>query len=244
MAAHTGPDERSTFPTLTVVACLSVGAIAAMVLVSPPVQQRRAIASWCIELRDPATKGREPYLRLLDAGADAVPALMNVAADPSDAGRGPAVELLGRIGDPRGLPVVLSCDDPALATTRIEGLGRLHGDEALAAVLLALRGDDMELKFPALRVLADWKEVSTERLLPDVEPYLHHELFGLREFAVKFMGARRHAPAMGTLIGLLRDPEPAVRQMSAWSLLQIGDSFGIASVDSAIASGAVEPEED
>ncbi len=193
------------------------------------------------DLADPA-KRTIAYGKLLDLREAAVPALLEVVGQTASPGRGEAIELLGRIGDARALPAILAVDDPSLADERLVALGKLQGDEALAEVLEALRGPDVALKFPALRALADWRDVETARLLPEVEPYLAHELSGLREFAAKFMGARRHAPAVPALVGLLRDDDGAVRQMAAWALSQIGTQDAVAAVDSAVKSGAVAVE--
>jgi hypothetical protein len=200
------------------------------------------------DLADPEKRGVAYRTLYEDVRQDAIPALIEVAADPEAPmhQRSEAVELLGRIGgsygDTRPLPTVLALAEPELVLVRIEALGRLRGEEALAEVLEALRGPDVPPKFPALRVLADWRDADTARLLPDVEPFLEHEQAGLREFAVKFMGARRHAPAVPALVGKLRDPDGTVRQMAAWSLAQIGTQDAVAAVQSAVETGAVNPE--
>lgn len=193
------------------------------------------------DLADPA-KRTIAYGKLLDLREAAVPALLGAAGQEGSPARGEAIELLGRIGDSRARAVILAVDDPSLADERIVALGRLQGEEALAEVLKALRGDDVALKFPALRALADWRDLDAARVLPEVEPYLAHELSGLREFAVKFMGAHRHAAAVPMLVGLLRDDDAAVRQMAAWSLSQIGTQDAVAAVDSALKTGAVSVE--
>ncbi len=193
------------------------------------------------DLADPA-KRTIAYGKLLDLREAAVPALLEVVGQPGSPARGEAIDLLGRMGDPRAVPALLAVDDPELADERIAALGKLQGDEALAAVLAALRGPDVALKFPALRALAVWRDVDTACLLPDVEPYLTHELSGLREFAARFLGARRHAPAVPTLVGLLRDDDASVRQTAAWALSQIGTQDAVAAVDSALKSGAVSSE--
>lgn len=231
---------------VVLVVMLLLGLVLGRVLY-PTVRVKRLVA----DLADPVQRGAAYRTLNEDVGTDAIPALLELVAD-ADApmhARSEAVELLGRIGgtrrDLRPLPALLALDDPALALVRVEALGRLRGEEALAEVLEALRGAEVPLKFPALRVLAEpeWREqVETARLLPDVEPYLDHEQAGLREFAVKFMGVRRHSPAVPALVGKLRDPDGTVRQMAAWSLAQIGTQDAVAAVNSAILTGAVNAE--
>jgi HEAT repeat protein len=194
------------------------------------------------ELGD-SSRSHAAYVRLKDMGAEPVPALLSALSDPAWAGRDEAIDLLGRAGDARAVEPLLAITEPDLQDERLDALGRLRGDRALAEVLKALRGQDVALQFPALRALIDWKEAPTETLVADVEPFLRSEQSGLREFAARFMGARRHAPAVGALIGLLSDPDAGVRQTAALALKQLGDPAGIAAVDSAMATGAVTPEE-
>lgn len=237
-ASTGGPASAVPFP-LVLLLLLFAGLLAGRLVVGPPVDAG-ALAT---DLGDPSRR-TIAYMKLLELGPDAVPALLEVVRQPASPGRGDALELLGRIGDARGLPAALAVDDPRLQNTRLEALGRLRGEAALAEVLAALRGGDPSLQFPALRSLAEWHEVDTARLLPDVEPFLEHELGGLREFAVRFMGARRHAPAVPALIARLRDDEAPVRQAAAWALSQVGTQDAVAAVDSAMKSGAVLAEED
>lgn len=230
-----GPGARVPFPVVLVV-LLVVGLVAGKAL-APWWTRRRLVQ----DLADPA-KRTIAYQKLLDLGPDAAPSLIDALADPAWPARGEAVELLGRLRDPRALPPILALDDPALAQVRLEALGRLGGEDALAELLEALRGDDVALKFPALRAVADFGDVELGRLLPDVEPYLAHEQAGLREFAAKFMGARRHQAAVPALIGLLRDDDASVRQMAGWALAQVGTGDAVAAVDSAIQAGAISPD--
>lgn len=230
-----GAGARVPFPVVLVV-LLVVGLVTGKLLA--PWWTRRQLVQ---DLADPA-KRTIAYQKLLDLGPDAVPSLIDAVADAGWPARGEAVELLGRLRDPRALPPVLALDDPALAQVRLEALGRLGGEDALAELLEALRGADVALKFPALRALSEFGDVDVERLLPDVEPYLAHEQAGLREFAAKFMGTRRHQLAVPALVGLLGDDDASVRQMAGWALAQVGTGDAVAAVDSAIQSGAISPD--
>lgn len=230
-------EARPRVPFPVVLLLLLVAGLVLGGVVIPRFKLRGLVA----DLSDPARR-TAAYIRL-EGNADAVPALIAAAGDPAFAGRGEAIDLLGRSRDPRALETVLAITDADLQDERLDALGRLRGQEALAEVLKALRGEDVALKFPALRALIDWKEVPAETLAPDVLPFLGHEQAGLREFAARFVGVRRHAPAVGALIGRLSDDDAAVRQVAAWSLTQLGDPAGLAAVDSAMRSGAVTPEE-
>lgn len=236
-----GPGPRVPFPVVLVV-LLVVGLGAGKALA--PWWTRRQLID---DLADPARRTLA-YQKLLDQGPDAVPALLGVLeGDRSSLARAEAVELLGRIRDQRAYHPILSIDEPELAHVRLEALGRLGGSGALAEVLSALRGPDPSLQFPALRALTDWSDgeepdAFTANVVPEVEPFLTHGEAGLREFAAKFMGTRRHQPAVPALIGLLRDDDGSVRQMAAWALAQLGTGDAVAAVDSAIQAGAVSPD--
>lgn len=236
-----GSGPSVPFPVVLVV-LLIVGLVAGKVLA--PWWTRRQLLD---DLGDPARR-TIAYQKLLDLGPEAVPGLLDVVrGDRSSIARPEAVELLGRIRDQRAYQPILELDEPELAHVRLEALGRLGGDGALAEIVAALRGPDPALQFPALRALVDWSggekpDEFTMNIVPEVEPYLAHEQAGLREFAAKFMGARRHQPAVPALIGLLRDDDGTVRQAAAWALAQIGTGPAVAAVDSAIQSGAVAPD--
>ncbi|MCO5172361.1 MAG: HEAT repeat domain-containing protein [Planctomycetes bacterium] len=239
MSQETSHANRTSFaPTVVLLLLIGLGVGLAVARWTGPRVDHRALAA---DLGDPDRR-TIAYQKLLDDGSRSVPALLETLGQPATPARADVVELLGRIRDPRALPAVLALDDPDLAHVRIDALGRLRGEEALEAVLDALRGSDLALKFPALHALIGWQEVEAARLLPHVEPFLAHELAGLREFAARFMGARRHEPAVPALIRALRDDDAGVRQAAAWALAQLGTQEAVAAVDSALRSGAVSPE--
>lgn len=245
MTQETPEASRSSFaPVVVLLLLIGLGlGLALSRWVWPRVDHRALTA----ELSDPE-RGSSAARKLLDEGPRAVPALLEALGQPATPVRADVVELLGRIRDPRALPAIVALDDPdgpndpEVAHARVVALGRLRGEEALEAVLAALRGPDTALKFPALHALVDWREVETARLLPVVEPYLAHPEPGLREFAAKFMGARRHEPSVPALIHALRDDDASVRQAAAWALAQLGTPAATAAVDSALRSGAASPE--
>lgn len=182
------------------------------------------------------------YQQLLERGPDAVPPLLEVAADPQAPARADAIELLGRIRDRRAVPTVLAVDDPELAHVRITALGRLRGPEAQQAVLAVLAGADEPLKFPALISLIEWPDPDGV-LAPAATPFLRSEHAGLREAAALFCGKHHLGDRTDDLIGLLTDPDGTVRQAAAKALMQIGSQAATSAVDSAIEAGRVIPDE-
>lgn len=232
--AASGRGVRVRFPVV-LVGLLLLGVLLGRLIGSGP--DPEALAA---ELADPA-KRTIAYGKLLDLREAAVPALLDVAGRPGPA-RGEAIELLGRIGDPRALPVILAVDDPELADERLLALGKLRGDEALREVLAALRGADVPLKLLAIRTLSGWPGLDPSTVVAEVTPCLGHEVPGLREVAAQFVGAHRHEPAAPALIGLLRDDDASVRHKAAWALMQIGTPEAVAAVDSALRAGAVTPD--
>lgn len=203
----------------------------------------RRVDALIAEMADPASR-TQAYLRLRDQGAAAAPALLEAAQDPTYAARAEAVELLGRARSQEALPFLVGLTEPSLADARLGALGQIRGERALAAVVAALDQQERpELYFPALRALSAWPDLAQEVVAQRIVPFLGHAEWGLRELAARGVGEHRHAPAVATLIGLLRDDEPQVRQTAAWALMQIGEPRGRAAVDEALKSGAVVSEE-
>ena len=239
-------DERKGVPsfflfTTGVALCLAVGYL--IPWGSSEGAARGGAEGLVAELGDPATR-TAAYVRLAERGAAAAPALLAAARDPAFPARAEAIELLGRARSADALPFLLGLDEPALADERLTALGRIRGEQALAALLTALAsGDRLELRFPALRALASWPGLDADVVAQRVVPYLDHAQWGLRELAARAVGEHRHAPATPRLIELLGDGEPAVRQTAAWALMQIGDPEGRAAVERALAKGAVAFEE-
>jgi HEAT repeat protein len=238
-ASSRGPLVAALVLGVVALVVVAVAVLRGGAMIGPRTDARALVQA----LEDPAQQ-TSAYQKLHDLGPAAVPDLLAALGDPTFRARGEVVELLGRSGDDRARGPVLALRDPDLATARVIALGRLKGPDALAEVLAALRSDDPGVQIPALQALVDWPEATAAALADEVSRFLASELTGLREAAVRFLGARRHGPAVPALIGRLRDDDASVRQAAAWALDQIGDPAGLAAVDSALKTGAVTLEED
>ncbi|MEZ6185596.1 MAG: HEAT repeat domain-containing protein [Planctomycetota bacterium] len=173
--------------------------------------------------------------KLLEQGPAAVDDLLAVAQDPTHLGRADAIELLGRIRDPRAVPVLLAVDDPNLAEVRIRALGQIEDERTLGPALDALHGPRAELSLAALFWLVKREDTPIDELVP----LLASGRAGERALAAEGMGFRRHLPALDTLIEMLQDEEAHVREAAGRALLQLGDPRGNAAVDRAVERGAV-----
>lgn len=179
---------------------------------------------------------------LLQMGPAAVPALIEVAGDREHRARLDAVELLGRIGDGRALPVVLAVDDPGLRRQRLEALGQLRGPDALEAVLAGLKEPEPELQLTALAALEDWPDPEGKQA-PLLLGYLDDARTGFKVHAARGLGSRRHAPAVPRLIPLLGHADGLVRDAAGKALAQIGTPEAQDAVEKALASGAISFDE-
>lgn len=191
-------------------------------------------------LADPALQ-RRAYLYLKDWGPGAGPRLLEAAQDERYGVRAEAIELLGRLRYEPALPYLLQLEDPALREVRLVAVGRIGGPQARELLRRTLAGPAVELKFAALRILADDDELPPEAC-DEALAFLTHEAFGLRELAAEFCGRQRYAPALEPLKLRLEDAHPDVRNKAAWALMQLGEESGVAAVEAAIERGGVRPE--
>lgn len=205
---------------------------------------KQAPATLVRELEDPTERTRAGF-KLLDQGQEAVPALLRAAQDPDFKARARAIDLLGQLRAPEAVPLLLKLNDPALAEVRVVALGRIQGAEALAAIRKVLKDPQapVPVTFAAVRAAAGWQDPPQD-LDADVEPYLHHDVWGLREFAAAYFGAHKRVEAVPALIGLLKDSNASVRRKAAWALMQIKAPAGVKAVDEALAAGAIPPDQD
>jgi HEAT repeat protein len=190
-----------------------------------------------VALEDPNQR-TGAYVRLKEWGADACPQLLKAAQDQGYGAREEAIELLGRLRHVDARPWLLALDEPKLAEARLVALAEFGGEDVLALLRGTLQGDEMPLKFAALRCMGGWGPVSDD-VRDEMLPFLAHEAWGLRELGARFMGRQRYAAAVTPLIAQLADEHGAVRNMAGWALMQIGDEEGVKAVEKALESGAV-----
>lgn len=195
-------------------------------------------------LEDPTERTRAGF-KLLDHGKDAVPVLLRAAEDPAFKARPRAIRLLGQLRASEAVPLLVALNDPALAQDRIVALGRIQGAPALAEVRKVLQNDkaSVPLQIDAVRAASNWTAPPAD-LDRDIEPFLRHEVWGLREFAAVYYGTHKRTAAVPALIELLRDSNAIVRRKAAWALMQIKAPAGIKAVDEALAAGAIPPDDD
>ncbi|HBP21184.1 MAG TPA: hypothetical protein DEA08_25780 [Planctomycetes bacterium] len=191
-------------------------------------------------LEDPAQQ-RRAYLYLKDWGPSAGPRLLEAARDEGFGARHEAIELLGRLRYQPALPYLLALEEPQLREARLVAAGRIGGPEATALLRETLAGPEVELKFAALRVLADQPDLPAEAC-DEALAFLTHEAFGLRELAAEFCGRQRYGPALEPLKLRLEDAHGDVRNKAAWALMQLGEASGVAAVEAAIERGRVSVE--
>ena len=195
-------------------------------------------------LEDPTERIRAGF-KLLDHGKDAIPVLLRAAEDPAFKARPRAIRLLGQLRATEAIPLLVALNDPALAQDRIVALGRIQGAQALAEIRKVLQNEkaSVPLQIDAVRAASNWT-APPANLDPDVEPFLRHEVWGLREFAAVYYGTHKRTAAVPTLIELLHDPNAIVRRKAAWALMQIKAPAGIKAVDEALAAGAIPQDDD
>jgi HEAT repeat protein len=221
------------------VAAVLLVAVGVAVWAYPQLKMRRVVE----RLRDPSQRFQAKQ-QLLDLGEESVPYLIEVAEEVGHPAREDAIEALGRLEDPRALPVIMAVDDPELAEIRLHALGALRGPEALAEVLRHLEGDSVRLELAALVVLRQWPDVDAETV-PRLTPYLDHHIAGARALACEGLGHRKHAESEPRITELLFDGSetPRVREAAAWALLQIGTQTARDAVDRAYEQGLVTLED-
>jgi HEAT repeat protein/cyclophilin family peptidyl-prolyl cis-trans isomerase len=139
--------------------------------------------------------------------------------------RAATVEALGKIGDPRGIPVCargLAGPEPKIRHEGAIALWRL-GDKGNAPLLLhALRERDPENK--AMIIWALEKAVDPHTVIPELIQKAGDGSPLVRSYVARTLGRQGTQEALEPLFRLLTDPDLHTRVNAARSLGQIGDS--------------------
>ena len=144
---------------------------------------------------------------------------------------------LAAISDPRIVPVLaalLERPDPPDQVAdaeyyhtedskfdAVEGLSYFPGDASAGALLVAMNGDDDELRKAAGRVLQ--KRHYADRVLPSLRQEMRFPAVPLRLAAIRAVASLQDPRGFGPLVNALHDPVPAVRVEAAKALGTLRD---------------------
>lgn len=202
----------------------------------------RAVPLLTEALRDPHPMVREAAVRVLGElrYPGPVPVLIELsrpsttaAHDPEERGvRRSAVTALGKIGDPRALPVLLSAwqeQEGQLRTAATEALGSFHSVDAVSQLVIAALNPGTGVHEAAGRALS--------RIGPDAIPHLvntaRRDKRANPSTVVNILTAMGK-PAVEPLIACVKDPAPHIRSMSVSALGRIGDDRAVPSLIEAL----------
>jgi HEAT repeat protein len=155
---------------------------------------------------------------LISIGAAALPGVRNLLSDEEPAARANAVELLGRLGNPRdsvSLRERLGDDAPLVRRRACEALARLGADDAGDALEELLADDIADVRMSAAEALA---AVGDERSAPTLLRLVHHDSVEVAEVAARALTAV--APGLVVELGGDIDAHPQLRH--AASLIEAG----------------------
>jgi len=155
---------------------------------------------------------------LLSIGAAALPGIRGLMQDDHPAARANAVELLGRLGNPRDSIAVrerLGDDAPLVRQRACEALARLGADDAGDALEELLSDDVADVRITAAAALAT---VGDERSAPTLLRLVHHDCVEVAEVAARSLAAV--APSVVERLGTGPDAHPQLRHVA--SLLEAG----------------------
>jgi HEAT repeat protein len=155
---------------------------------------------------------------LISIGAAALPGIRNLLADEEPAARASAVELLGRLGNPRdsvSLRERLGDDAPLVRRRACEALARLGADDACDALEELLADTVADVRISAAEALA---AVGDERSAPTLLRLVHHDDVEVAEVAARALTAV--APGLVVELGGDLGAHPQLRH--AASLIEAG----------------------
>jgi HEAT repeat protein len=155
---------------------------------------------------------------LLSIGAAALPGIRHLLDDDQPAARANAVELLGRLGNPRdseSLRQRLGDDAPLVRRRACEALARLGADDAGDALEELLSDDVADVRISAAAALG---AVGDERSAPTLLRLVQHDCVEVAEVAARALASV--APALVEHLG--SDPTAHPQLRHAASLLEAG----------------------
>lgn len=152
-------------------------------------------------------------------GRDGVPRLIKSLEEGDSGLRVMAIDLLGRLGDPRSArPLVkgLSHPDERVRTAAARSLGNLHDRRVELPLRQALTRENSATVIAAL--LRSLAVLGCDYESSEFLPFLSHIAANCREAACQLMGRYGDIRAAGTFVHLLKDAEPTVRREAALAL--------------------------
>ncbi len=155
---------------------------------------------------------------LISIGTAALPGIRNLLRDEEPAARASAVELLGRLGNPRdslSLRERLGDDAPLVRRRACEALARLGADDVGDALEELLSDQVADVRISAATALAT---VGDERSAPTLLRLVQHDCVEVAEVAAQALAAV--APTLVVHLGGEPDAHPQLRH--AASLLEAG----------------------
>jgi HEAT repeat protein len=155
---------------------------------------------------------------LISIGAAALPGIRTLLSDEEPAARANAVELLGRLGNPRdslSLRDRLDDEAPLVRRRACEALARLGADDACDALEELLADEVTDVRISAAEALA---AVGDERSAPTLLRLVHHDDAEVAEVAARALTAV--APGLVVELGGDIDAHPQLRH--AASLIEAG----------------------
>jgi HEAT repeat protein len=152
-------------------------------------------------------------------GAGAVAALCSHLDDPDHDLRKFVIDILGNIGSPSCLPLLVRALDDADPNVRVaaaENLGKLGDPAALPHLLKILDGGEVWLKFTVLDALA---LIGVAVPLSSLEPLLRESL--LKRAIYDCLGALGDAGSIPVLVGGLQEKGKNAREAAALALMRV-----------------------
>jgi HEAT repeat protein len=163
-----------------------------------------------------------------EIGGDSAGLLELLENNPSLPARRNAAQALYRIGKRAEVEALLKVfekeQDRVILVALLQTFGRMGADEALAALLQALRHKDAQVRMSAADALSRYNSVAAfEKLVQALKQNRDKQDRFVRQFAAESLGRLGDRRAFSALVASLNDPSDIVRQAAASALGKIGD---------------------